>query len=145
MSDNNNNKNNEPSHDESINNLPEGGTDVTLGESKGIYTIPFPPPIQITHHQSHTQKKKKKKKERKKKKNQKQLQFTQLPGLLSAVGDPLGNALNKGLSPVGTAVGGISNGGYGKSKEMDKKAAEQEEATKKFGGQEQTGQNPLGL
>lgn len=63
------------------------------------------------------------------------------PGLLAPLGDPLGNALNKGLSPVGTAIGGITNGGYTKSKEMDKAAEEQQSV----GGKEQNGQNPLGL
>ncbi|KAI4850928.1 hypothetical protein E4T44_02454 [Aureobasidium sp. EXF-8845] len=90
--------NQEPSHDESLSNLPAGGTDVTLGEGQ--------------------------------------------KGLLAPLGDPLGNALNKGLSPVGTAVGGLTNGGYTKSKEMDKAAAEKEE---RIGGKEQNGQNPLGL
>ncbi|KEQ71231.1 hypothetical protein M436DRAFT_50865, partial [Aureobasidium namibiae CBS 147.97] len=62
-------------------------------------------------------------------------------GLLAPLGDPVGNALNKGLSPVGTAIGGITNGGYTKSKEMDKAAEEQQS----IGGKEQNGQNPLGL
>ncbi|KAG9716188.1 hypothetical protein KCU73_g15710, partial [Aureobasidium melanogenum] len=60
--------------------------------------------------------------------------------LLAPLGDPLGNALNKGLSPVGTAIGGLTNGGYTKSKEMDKSQEEE-----KIGGKEQNGQNPLGL
>ncbi|CAD0092696.1 unnamed protein product [Aureobasidium mustum] len=81
--------NQEPSHDESLSNLPAGATDVSLGEGQK---------------------------------------------------DPLGNALNKGLSPVGTAIGGLTNGGYTKSKEMDKPQEEE-----KIGGKEQTGQNPLGL
>jgi hypothetical protein len=62
-------------------------------------------------------------------------------GLLVPLGDPLGSALNKGLSPLGTAIGGITNGGYTKSKEMDKAAEEQQSV----GGKEQSGQNPLGL
>ncbi|THW16457.1 hypothetical protein D6C86_08962 [Aureobasidium pullulans] len=90
------NKNQEPTHDESLSNLPAGLTDVQLGAQKG---------------------------------------------LLAPLGDPLGNALNKGLSPIGTAVGGITNGGYTKSKEMDKAAEEPQS----IGGKEQTGQNPLGL
>lgn len=52
----------------------------------------------------------------------------------------MGNALNKGLSPVGTAIGGLTNGGYTKSKAMDKPQEEE-----KIGGKEQNGQNPLGL
>ncbi|KAI4739499.1 hypothetical protein E4T50_10051 [Aureobasidium sp. EXF-12298] len=91
------NNNQDPSHDESLSNLPAGGTDVSLGEGQ--------------------------------------------KGLLAPLGDPLGNALNKGLSPVGTAIGGITNGGYTKSKEMDKAAEEQQS----MGGKEQSGQNPLGL
>ncbi|KAI5250155.1 hypothetical protein E4T42_05058 [Aureobasidium subglaciale] len=88
--------NQEPSHDESLSNLPAGMTDVELGGQKGLF---------------------------------------------SPLGDPLGNALNKALSPVGTAVGGLTNGGYTKSKEMDKPKEEE----KSIGGKEQTGQNPLGL
>ncbi|KAG9564040.1 hypothetical protein KCU77_g2678, partial [Aureobasidium melanogenum] len=90
------NNNQEPSHDESLSNLPAGATDVSLGEGQ--------------------------------------------KGLLAPLGDPLGNALNKGLSPVGTAIGGLTNGGYTKSKEMDKPQEEE-----RIGGKEQNGQNPLGL
>ncbi|KAI4719716.1 hypothetical protein E4T48_04038 [Aureobasidium sp. EXF-10727] len=90
------NNSQDPSHDESLSNLPAGGTDVSLGEGQ--------------------------------------------KGLLAPLGDPLGNALNKGLSPVGTAIGGLTNGGYSKSKEMDKPKEEES-----VGGKEQNGQNPLGL
>jgi hypothetical protein len=156
------NNNQDPSHDESLSNLPAGGTDVSLGEGqKGKHLLhlypsfalysallstcflstsshlcllcppAFYPPLLIS--------------------------LLYLPifslylplaassnietGLLAPLGDPLGNALNKGLSPVGTAVGGITNGGYTKSKEMDKAAEEQQS----MGGKEQSGQNPLGL
>ena len=67
-------------------------------------------------------------------------------GLLSTIGDPIGKAVHSGLSPVvGNAVGGLTNGGYGKAKEMDKAEKEEEEKRTRFGGKEATGENPLGL
>lgn len=125
------NNNQEPSHDESLQNLPAGLTDVQLGGGeKGEFslhaTIPhflylcscFHPTKPFCYNC-----------------------FLTSSGLLAPLGDPVGNALNKGLSPVGTAIGGLTNGGYSKSKEMDKQAEEE----KGMGGKEQNGQNPLGL
>jgi hypothetical protein len=135
------NNNQDPSHDESLSNLPAGGTDVSLGEGqKGKHFLhlsctshPSSFPLRSPHLLSPLSP-----------------SSLYLPlaacsdiktGLLAPLGDPLGNALNKGLSPVGTAIGGITNGGYTKSKEMDKAAEEQQS----MGGKEQSGQNPLGL
>ena len=68
-------------------------------------------------------------------------------GLLSFIGDPVGKGLNKGLSPVGKLVGGVAQPfGSGKSN-TDKLQGntKEDDSLKRIGGQEQTGQNPLGL
>ncbi|KAI7085621.1 hypothetical protein KC356_g5717 [Hortaea werneckii] len=74
-------------------------------------------------------------------------------GLLSAVGDPLGQVLDKGLRPVGQVTGAIGrpSGDAAMSlKEQAKEEAghkdkEEKPGGERIGGNPQTGQNPLGL
>ncbi|KAL1304399.1 hypothetical protein AAFC00_003399 [Neodothiora populina] len=76
-------------------------------------------------------------------------------GLLSFIGDPAGKALNKGLSPVGSVVGGLAQPfGSGESNtdklkgnksRREESARQEREADEAIGGKAQTGQNPLGL
>jgi hypothetical protein len=79
-------------------------------------------------------------------------------GLLSPLGDPLGKALNTGLSPLGSVVGGVTSPlaegaskvtkpavgalGLGGQKKEDESKGPGGES---IGGKEQTGNNPLGL
>jgi len=69
-------------------------------------------------------------------------------GLLSFIGDPVGKALNKGLSPIGNVVGGLAQPFGSGSSNTDKVSGntpKEDEMSKSTGGKEQTGQNPLGL
>ncbi|PSK35966.1 hypothetical protein B9Z65_5781 [Elsinoe australis] len=79
-------------------------------------------------------------------------------GILAPIGNPLGSALNTGLSPIGAgigkATGPMAEGASNISKPLMEKlgmedrgeAKEAEEnKEKRIGGNEQTGQNPLGL
>ncbi|KAK3717469.1 hypothetical protein LTR37_005859 [Vermiconidia calcicola] len=78
-------------------------------------------------------------------------------GLLSPLGDPLGQVLDKGLKPIGHFTGQIAKpagqalldvkeqgkkdlGVDDKSREKDEKPGGE-----RIGGNQQTGQNPLGL
>ncbi|KXL48656.1 hypothetical protein M433DRAFT_2814 [Acidomyces richmondensis BFW] len=83
-------------------------------------------------------------------------------GLLSPIGDPLGQVLDKGLKPVGVLTGAIGRpsgealqnvekqakkekgyqGGY---HDYEKAEAMENAGGERIGGKEQTGQNPLGL
>lgn len=63
-------------------------------------------------------------------------------GLLSPFLDPVGKGLSKGLSPVGNLIGGTGDRMAGFTKQDQPKKGEEYQ---KFGGKEQSGQNPLGL
>ncbi|KAF4554904.1 Hypothetical protein D9617_3g019730 [Elsinoe fawcettii] len=79
-------------------------------------------------------------------------------GVLSFVGDPLGKGLEKGLSPIGAGVGKVTGpvadgasqitkpvmGSLGMEDRGEAKEREQSKE-ERIGGNEQTGQNPLGL
>ncbi|KAK4986546.1 hypothetical protein LTR66_001005 [Elasticomyces elasticus] len=58
-------------------------------------------------------------------------------GLLGPILDPLGKGLQKGLSPVGSVVGGMT--------QPINPGKKDDEKEKPMGGKEQTGDNPLGL
>ncbi|GAM83341.1 hypothetical protein ANO11243_013280 [Dothideomycetidae sp. 11243] len=79
-------------------------------------------------------------------------------GLLAPLGDPLGKALETGLSPIGAGVGKVTGpaaeGASNVTKPImdslgmgDRGEMKQREELKgeSMGGKEQTGQNPLGL
>jgi len=78
-------------------------------------------------------------------------------GLLSPLGDPLGNGLQKGLGPVGNTLGGLTQSISGQSTDLLRGASQalgvtksdeqqkREEEAEKLGGKEQTANNPLGL
>ena len=80
-----------------------------------------------------------------------------MTGLLSPIGDPLGNGLQKGLGPVGSAVGGLTQSVTGQSTDLLRGASQalgitksqeqkkKEEDAERIGGKEQTAENPLGL
>jgi hypothetical protein len=80
-----------------------------------------------------------------------------MPGLLSPVGDVVGQVLDKGLSPLGHVVGSVGNpNGQAlldvkehAKKEMgysdEEKPENERPGGARIGGNAQTGQNPLGL
>ncbi|TKA29549.1 hypothetical protein B0A50_03562 [Salinomyces thailandicus] len=74
-------------------------------------------------------------------------------GLLSVVGDPLGQVLDKGLKPLGSITGAVGKPA-GEASMAVKEQAKMEAGHKtqddkpggeRIGGNAQTGQNPLGL
>ncbi|KAI7201066.1 hypothetical protein D0869_01384 [Hortaea werneckii] len=74
-------------------------------------------------------------------------------GLLSAVGDPLGQVLDKGLRPIGQVTGAIGRpsgeAAMGLKEQAKEEAGHKDKEEKpggeRIGGNPQTGQNPLGL